>query len=518
MSGITAGALRVSGGIGIGSIVSFFICEYPGEHSRATITGIAQPGKDGQTGCEGNLANAPVEVLAEGEELPLYSGILQSIEEKEENGLRLIQLQLVSGSILLDMEKKSRSYQNTDQTYGGVVSQALASRNTAAVYPDSLDGAAIGFPVIQYYETDWEFVKRIASRFALSLFPEPSMGGAKVYLGVPKTGNVCKIDSSEYTARVDRRFYALGGEEAGYSREQFLCYEVKSEDNCRVEDLAEFKGEQKYICAKSCSLNRGQAEFTYILASPEWAGAKEIGNRNFSGLSLLGTVESCSNETVCLKLDIDKGNPEQTLYAWNWVPPTGNLMYMMPQAGTRVSLYFKGDQETSAVAVNCIRSGCGCEEADYRDKGLVTEHEMELRLYQSEMGLATKNGNNLLLNNAKGIELTGTQDFKIVAAGNIRLEGKNIRLEGPGGVNSYQGFLQAKEADSGAGAAQVMAKNVPLVGNGGGEGGCRSFGIGRAGDGAGGGNKSKSRAAGRRRRPGGRLERFGKNLLSCLGT
>ena len=184
----------------------------------------------------------------------------------------------------------------------------------------------------------------------------------------------------------------------------------------------------------------------------------------------MGTVESCSNETVCLKLDIDKGNPEQTLYAWNWVPPTGNLMYMMPQAGTRVSLYFKGDQETSAVAVNCIRSGCGCENSDYRDKGLITEHDMELRLYQGEMGLATKNGNNLLLNNGKGIELTGTQDFKIMAAGNIRLEGKNIRLEGPGGVNSYQGFLQVKEAGSGTGAAQVMAKNVPLVGNGGGEG------------------------------------------------
>ena len=96
MSGITAGALRISGGIGIGSIVSFFMCEYPGEHSRATITGIAQPGKDGQTGCAENLANAPVEVLAEGEDLPLYSGILQSIEEKEENGLRLIQLELVS--------------------------------------------------------------------------------------------------------------------------------------------------------------------------------------------------------------------------------------------------------------------------------------------------------------------------------------------------------------------------------------------------------------------------------------
>ncbi len=42
-------------------------------------------------------------------------------------------------------------------------------------------------------------------------------------------------------------------------------------------------------------------------------------------------------------------------------------MYMMPQAGTRVSLYFKGDEEESALAVNCIRSGAGCREADLLD-------------------------------------------------------------------------------------------------------------------------------------------------------
>ncbi len=70
-------------------------------------------------------------------------------------------------------------------------------------------------------------------------------------------------------------------------------------------------------------------------------------------------MSACSNETVQLKLDIDQGKPEQKLYPFNWVPATGNMMYMMPQEGTRVSLYFKGDEETSAVAVNCIRSGYG---------------------------------------------------------------------------------------------------------------------------------------------------------------
>lgn len=42
-------------------------------------------------------------------------------------------------------------------------------------------------------------------------------------------------------------------------------------------------------------------------------------------------------------------------------------MYMMPQAGIRVSLYFKGDEEESAIAVNCIRSGKGCKEVDPLD-------------------------------------------------------------------------------------------------------------------------------------------------------
>jgi len=49
-------------------------------------------------------------------------------------------------------------------------------------------------------------------------------------------------------------------------------------------------------------------------------------------------------------------------------------------SGTRVSLYFKGEEETSAMAVNCIRSGGGCSGSDYRNKTLKTEHGMQLQL------------------------------------------------------------------------------------------------------------------------------------------
>ncbi len=392
------------------------------------------------------IANSQVEVYAEGERLPLYSGIVQSAEAKEENGLRMICLQLVSGSILLDMEKKSRSYQNTGMSYGGVINEALAPWNTAAIYPSSLSGTAIGFPVIQYQETDWQFVKRMASRFALSLYPEPSIGGSKMYVGIPETGNTCELEAGEYAVRIDEKFYTLGGEKAGYDRSQFLCYEVKSLENHRVGDKARFLGEERYICAKKGSVIHGQMEFTYTLASSEWAGERRLGNKNFSGLSLLGTVSACSNETVQLKLDIDQGKPEQKLYPFNWVPATGNMMYMMPQQGTRVSLYFKGDEETSAVAVNCIRSGGGCAKSDYRDKGLTTEHGMQLKLYRDSMGVETP-ANKLLMDASKGIEISGSRQLHISAAGDVHIEGKEVCISGFEKVRTYTGILKLTEEE-----------------------------------------------------------------------
>ena len=157
-------------------------------------------------------------------------------------------------------------------------------------------------------------------------------------------------------------------------------------------------------------------------------------------------MSACSNETVQLKLDIDQGKPEQKLYPFNWVPATGNMMYMMPQEGTRVSLYFKGDEETSAVAVNCIRSGGGCAKSDYRDKGLTTEHGMQLKLYRDSMGVETP-ANKLLMDASKGIEISGSRQLHISAAGDVRIEGKEVCISGFEKVRTYTGILKLTEEE-----------------------------------------------------------------------
>jgi hypothetical protein len=113
-------------------------------------------------------------------------------------------------------------------------------------------------------------------------------------------------------------------------------------------------------------------------------------------------------------------------------------MYMMPQAGTRVSLYFKGDEEESALAVNCIRSGEGCKGADPLDKSLTTEHGMQMRLCRCDMGVVTLK-EKVLLDDLTGICMEGSGGLHILAAGEVKLEGQEVNLNGNRGVTMYEG-------------------------------------------------------------------------------
>ena len=208
--------------------------------------------------------------------------------------------------------------------------------------------------------------------------------------------------------------------------------------------MAEWKGTPLYVCAREGELRGGILEFRYVLAGKEWTWQKRLGNPRISGMSLLGTVAGCTGETVRLDPDIDRGRAARERYPWRWVPATGNLMYMMPQKGPRVSLYFKGDEETDAIAVNCIRSGEGCTGADYRDKSLVTEQGMELRLHRGDMGVVSVK-EKVLLDDLEGIRIGGSGGLHILAAGEVKIDGAEVRVEGTEGVYLYEGEAKADE-------------------------------------------------------------------------
>ena len=88
---------------------------------------------------------------------------------------------------------------------------------------------------------------------------------------------------------------------------------------------------------------------------------------------------------VYLKLDMD-GADGKALHPYSWIPPTGNVMYCMPQEGTEAYLYFPEAEEGSAYAVSGIHNSSCPVFADAQSRGLVTEHGKKMQLYTEELG------------------------------------------------------------------------------------------------------------------------------------
>ena len=185
---------------------------------------------------------------------------------------------------------------------------------------------------------------------------------------------------------------------------------------------------------------------------------------------------SREEETLRLKLDIDRDHPDQNQgneYPFPWRSATGNLMYLMPPKGSRVSLYFKNGDESSATAVNCIRQEGEGAEKGYRKRSLRTEHQKELKLYPDRMGVISPEAH-VLLDDLEGLSVRGVATA--VGAGATMIMGATA----VGGttfvaglavtdlisrrVSSTEEYMKAALAGSVVGALTGAAELVPASG------------------------------------------------------
>ncbi len=187
---------------------------------------------------------------------------------------------------------------------------------------------------------------------------------------------------------------------------------------------------------------------------------------------------SREEEALRLKLDIDRDHPDQNQgneYPFPWRSATGNLMYLMPPKGSRVSLYFKNGDESSATAVNCIRQEGEGAEKGYRKRSLRTEHQKELKLYPDRMGVISPEAH-VLLDDLEGLSVRGVATAVGAGAGATMIMGATA----VGGttfvaglavtdlisrrVSSTEEYMKAALAGSVVGALTGAAELVPVSG------------------------------------------------------
>ncbi len=89
--------------------------------------------------------------------------------------------------------------------------------------------------VLQYEETDWAFLKRLASRFGSVLVPEVTAASPKVFFGVPE----CKQHKVERDVfyRVRKTFHELDAKKPGERAGSYVTYMIESLQYYALSDL-----------------------------------------------------------------------------------------------------------------------------------------------------------------------------------------------------------------------------------------------------------------------------------------
>lgn len=302
-----------------------------------------------------------IKVKTKEDEKIIFSGIVKNIEVKTRLDMYYLTIEAVSHSKKIDIEWIRRSYQKLDMNYDELMKKAVEKTSGADVMYKIEKNKSIDNFILQYDETPWEFVKRMASRLGAPLVVEDILDEPKVYAGVPNKSNVGKIEDFVYTIRKETHKYRDTVEnykEQGFESD-YISYEVVSEKIFEIGNTVTHKDIMFYIKEVNLKLVDGIFKNIYKLVGKGGFHQNIIKNSKIIGLSLEGDVLARAADNVKIFLDIDKPHPPEDFcwfkYSTPYTSDNGGGFYCMPENGEKVRLYMPDWDDEHAYSTSCVR-------------------------------------------------------------------------------------------------------------------------------------------------------------------
>ena len=381
-----------------------------------------------------------INVVNESNSKLLFSGIVQNVRTSNVNGIYYLEIQALTVSFELDIKEKSRSFQNADMTYDELIGTILKDYSGANFSQCIGNGEKIGKPLFQYKETDWSFIKRIASELKSELYCDIIDIRNMFYFGRPSNGSYDIEDVTNYRAYKNlKRFHEAGGYDEGYHDIDYFYYEIESREKYQVGDDISIKDKHLYVNQYSTYAIKDEVIYKYRLCRKNGVWQTKLYNSLIGGASLEGNVLAVEGEKVKLHLDIDETQNEAEASWFPYAPPTGNVMYSMPIVGTSARLYFPNESSEEPIITGCVRtngSSCG-KTADTTNRYFGTEHGSEIEMtpgalnikggskeplsisFDDKIGVTLKSPKNLNLNADDDIIIKTPASIKVKAQSQI---------------------------------------------------------------------------------------------------
>ena len=392
------------------AVTSYEAKHETGRHGRATIKAIIEEKREEEyVNAAKNTRWVRVDALDEADkESTIFYGLLEKICFFKESGSFLVELELITGSSLMEEKVHTRSFSKGSGEYTDILNILKEGYEEAHYITGEEGNDTVPDFLVQYRENDWNFIRRIAALKKTVVMPDYQSKGVKYFFGMPKRDT--KVLTSQDVRIVVNKEYTV--------------YEVKSREIHSLGDRVSFN-RKDYRIVKIVSKTEGSELYhTYYLTQDiDYIVKKESKfDLKIIGASLYAKVTKVEKEKVKIAIE-EIENKDEEIGRWFdfstvYSSKDGAGWYCMPEKGDSVRLYFPTENEENAYVCSAIHENEG--------DGVRTDPENKIwrNKYGKEIRL-TPDGIRISAGTGDYIELKDDEGVKIVSSGSIHIKAKD---------------------------------------------------------------------------------------------
>lgn len=419
------------------AIREFRILQEPGNHGTAKIA-VRIKDELKERYMETLISETWVRLLAVDKEekeavyTVLFHGIVTDFSFTQDGYETIMELEIKSGTILMDLKPHFRVFQNEEALCASLHQKIAETYPAGAAVP--LEGGqdqTMGV-LVQYQETDWEFLKRLAARCGHCLTPIALGKECRYTIGLPKgrkrqaeTGRIrMRLDTGEYMEKSRNGMPAL---QPGDLLELVLT----DREIFQTGDFIEYQGKNYFIYKILTTYQGAECCHEYTLRTKEGLKVLPLLHKEATGCSFDGVVSAVTRDKVQVEIQGDewKGadGKKWFLYSTVYSSPDGAGWYCMPEAGDSVRLYVPEKEEDSFVISAVHReTDSARQNPDY--KSLKTKYGKEILFTPDSILMTNHQGMMLEMNDNEGITITSDKDIVIQAEENLTVASSSAAL------------------------------------------------------------------------------------------
>lgn len=314
-----------------------------------------------------NIAVTVRELQEGGDKKVTFCGRLKSLRTVRESGSYHLYTEFVAYTSEWDVTLKSQSFCDTAATYEQVLKEALKEYTQKDLKDEVTGGKLIPGFLLQYEETDWRFLQRLASHFSTFLISDSTSHYGRVHFGIPVINYGTVLESRDYEMAQDQWEYhkilsctPKSGDEL--LSQEMIRWRITSQKRLYMGEELILNGITAVVTQVDICTLHGELIKIYELSRRKGILTHKKKNETIYGMSIPATVKERKGNQVRVHMDIDPVYPAGNLNYFTYAIESSSF-YCMPEPGSRVQIYFPSHDEQDAIAVHAIRTTGGTNPA-----------------------------------------------------------------------------------------------------------------------------------------------------------